>query len=1124
MAEVTLRVYRSGSAQNLIDFGTDGNYVDLDVNQQSFNIKIDISSIENQGLGEVFSIGSQQFSLPSTYINDTFFNYSFDPGSNDDNLVLTKIFDCQILVNGNSLATGKLYVDSIVKKENGEVLYNVTFNDAIAGIGEFLKDVSLGDFNWSEYDHQYSVTNITSSWEGNLFSGDITYPLYNCGNEEGDTFAFTADTNQTNSPFNLGFFPTSIFKPAVRIKTVMDKIFDALPYSYSSSFLDGGAGFFGASGKTMDDLYMLFTADERRGIVDSVPQIVILEGSTANFNNSQTIDLADISNEVVDTNNQWDNATNTFTAALAGNYNFSFVPIYSSAAVGSQSFKIRSKLVNVVGGATLATSAWSQIVTDPQNNTPMEGVSINSFLTENQAVYIRFEVQTTLGNNYDLKCVAEIENLTPQPDVTILDEQFGDLKAIDFIRGLQQQFNLVFWTDYDNPTTINIEPYNTWADSGERLDWTDRVDHSKGIEIYHPAREQSKEVTFTYKDDSDGPNEYHKTYDGGNIIGQFTLEASSDYAEGEKTIGDKFFAQTYVGPIKGAGTSLSGSNMVIPKIFAEDNRPIKFQPRLLWNVGTGSLDNEYRIIDDVYNIVAVLNHYPQFNTATAFEGNDKFTLDWNPQGYWRQYNGINGYGHWTNNTVYNKFWARWMNNVYRSPARKMVCNIKFTPSDIFEFNVNDLIHIDGHDYRINKISGFNLLQDESVTVEFLKELAPVNSAVYLIGNNTIVNGEGGYDGPVMPGPITGDEITWEDDPTDTTGTTVEPVAVPDNVGPTTPGDTVPSDTISNVVIYKGGYRPIDNGAGGKTIKKNVPVGRQSETNVVSAAQQNDTSNKPIAGDNNVVSPSSAFTQIIGDGNSIGGEAKRIMIVGDDNSITPSANQVLVVGDNFDTSGGGTIDTTVLIGNQGGTLDDDTEITNAFVVGLASNIETTFNDGVLLGRNSIIRGTLGFQDCAFSTYGIVDADDYVGTSTQMLASTFLGNPVKTSFDNDLDATYYNTSVILGKRFDFGAVNKGFVEETAMGAAQNYNVNSTDVVVFLDGGGGTGTCQLPDATANEGRVVTIKSRVTAGIGACAISDAGGNLVEGGATYTLNATENYDFATFMSDGNDWWLIGRK
>ena len=164
---------------------------------------------------------------------------SHDHGSVDDNLMLQKIFDCQVLVDGGSIANGKLFIDSIVKKESGETLYNCSFNDSVAGLNEFLKDVGLGDLNWTAYDHQYSLTNITASWEGNLFSGDIAYPLIQGGNIESDTFVYTMDENNPNSIFGGGKLITQTFKPAIRIKTILDRIFDLVPFEYSSNFISG---------------------------------------------------------------------------------------------------------------------------------------------------------------------------------------------------------------------------------------------------------------------------------------------------------------------------------------------------------------------------------------------------------------------------------------------------------------------------------------------------------------------------------------------------------------------------------------------------------------------------------------------------------------------------------------------------------------------------------------------------------------------------------------------------------------------------------------------------------------------------------------------------------------------
>ena len=225
---------------------------------------------------------------------------------------------------------------------------------------------------------------------------------------------------------------------------------------------------------------MLMTADEERGIVDSVPNLVILSSNDQAYTGDQLIDIKDFTSEVVDTSNQYDPVTGKFTAALGGTYNFSIVPLVIGTP-SSNTVTVQTRIYEFGTSTILANSPTSAPVNESVAGTQIEGVSLTLDLYEGQEIELKVQTNgTPNASAYNLGAICEYECLTPQPDVTILDEQFGDLTALDFLRGLQQHFNLVFWTDRDNPNTINIEPYNTWADSGVRLDWTDKVDHSNG--------------------------------------------------------------------------------------------------------------------------------------------------------------------------------------------------------------------------------------------------------------------------------------------------------------------------------------------------------------------------------------------------------------------------------------------------------------------------------------------------------------------------------------------------------------------------------------------------------------------------------------------------------------------
>ena len=74
---------------------------------------LDISAIELGEIGSVFGISSHTFTLPGNDNNNQFFNNVFDLGSTPA-VALNKSVPCQVLVDGEAVFTGKLYIQNVI--------------------------------------------------------------------------------------------------------------------------------------------------------------------------------------------------------------------------------------------------------------------------------------------------------------------------------------------------------------------------------------------------------------------------------------------------------------------------------------------------------------------------------------------------------------------------------------------------------------------------------------------------------------------------------------------------------------------------------------------------------------------------------------------------------------------------------------------------------------------------------------------------------------------------------------------------------------------------------------------------------------------------------------------------
>jgi len=897
MAQVIIRVYNSKLIAKPGVAAPD--WFDLDVDQATSPLKLDISAVEVGELGTNFGIGSQQFTLPNTPTNNNFFNYAFNVNSEESGFTFQKSFSCQILVDGGSIASGKLYFDSVTTDNKGKHFYNCTFSDAVSSITDIYKDTLIADLDWSAYTHNFTIQNVTGSWDNLLFSGSIIYPNVLYGYPENDTtwawdanyFAFDAQANAYVTSNNI---PLNAFKPAVRVKTIFDKIFDSINYEYESNFITTSTSSFGTGvTASFSDLYMLMTPNAELGPTISTPvadaEHFKTSAYTANIN-AVFIDF-NLSNTLTGGTEVFDplgminfNVDNTITFPLGGNYRME--PGFTFRPALTNDYIVRLKNVST-GQYWDLLSGPLQANVDYTHNQSIELLDIVAgysyeFKIEILAPGLPTVTTATFSNNN-----FKIDNIAYDSGPVDMAIQFGDLKVADFLKGLSEQFNLVWWADKENPKKVYIEPWNAYIKTGTELDWSNKVDYSVNWQISHPSADAEKTILFTNVEDDDSPNQYYIVNDNVSF-GSYTYQAQSDYAEGEKTIGNSFFAPTIVKPIPGTNAVSAQSNMTIPHIYTDGYLPrprlVKFKPRLLFKNGKQNYSFPYSVASQT------LTTYYQMSPVTTLNyGAAKFDLNFSSYNWYWGADNVVSYDHYTDNDSFNVFWANYINNIYRNPARKVTLNIKFEPVDLFQFRVNDVIFIDGQTYLINKISGFDLLKPTSTQVELIKALYPsYNKPVFIVEGNDDIQVPGQGD----PGDDNvGNEWVFEPD----TGNPVR--VVPTDI---VNGGTISVDSIKKTLIRQQGFLP----SGSSAVWKNVRWDKQTlNTNIKDNLQYGinaggvQSPNTITLGGKNDVNSVTSNVLVTGNTNTVSLSNKNLNVIGDNNSLELGNANLLYIGNN-----------------------------------------------------------------------------------------------------------------------------------------------------------------------------------------------------------------------------------
>ena len=1011
MAEIIIRVYNNKVIAK--PGAVDSTWWDLDVdNNDVQSIKLDISSIDSSDIGTVYGAASQKFSLPNTATNNDFFNYAFNINSEEAGFTFQKTFPCQVLVDGASVATGRLFFDSVTTDNFGNHRYNCSFNDSVASLKDLLGNMTLADLDWSTHTHNFTVANVTGSWDNLLVNGDIIYPTVLYGYPK-DVSHYTWDTSyfiQAALGNISNIIPLSAYKPSIRVKAVIDKIFNSLNYEYSSTFISNNTSSFGEDvyGKvtaSFEDLYMLTTPDANAGPFITTPWADAAHyspgpytgsfaASTATFQ-SITIPVRDIMTgsgnyEVYDPDNYLDFASSaTFTVPYNGTYRvlpqFTFTPnrtnnykITFRATSGTPSVVLYDGVIS--SGSSYTSNQYVQY----DNITPAASIAYELKI-ERRPVSPALNLGNTSASLFLTENFFAIDNLAKNEGPVNMALQFGNLKAIDFLRGLQEQFNLVFWSDRDNPTKIYIEPWNTFKDLGTTLDWSDKVDYNVKWEISHPSADAEKTLAFQNANDEDAANKYYIVTDN-KPFGSFTYEAQSDYAkQTTKKIGGSFFAPTIVKPIPGTQAITAISNITVPHIYGSDtpNRPplIKFKPRLLFKNGK-------KTFATTYNLESVnLNTYYQMSPVTTLQNSaSKFDLNYSSMNYYWGADSIIQYDHYTDNDCFNRFWADYINNIYRNPARRLTCNIVFDPTDLQRFKINDTILIDGQTYLIDKIRGFNLTKPDSVEVQLIKLLYPSDKyrPIYIVDGNDDIQVPGH---PAPDNTHNGSEFTFDVDLADPTK-----VIIRDLDGGTVPPDVVSKDLVRNSGYLVSGSKVLAKQKWDKQfVTRNVPNSLQYGINDGSTPSGNSFN----VGDNNTLNGFGRNIVVVGDSNELSVENQNLIIVGNTNNVDRTNQNLVYIGDNSN-SGVKNFQGSLIIDNTSGSSDLNSDgVTKSGLIALNSNIQLagTMNDTVILantlrGSTGVSIGRTGYdtKNCLFIGNDNVNATP----SSEMDNITMIGN--------------------------------------------------------------------------------------------------------------------------------------
>jgi len=715
-------------------------------------IPLTLSIDDFKNVAEKIQSYSKDFNLPATKRNNQIFGnifeitrtvanpYDFNP------YVRTRAVLKQ---DGIILFDGALRLIDIQDRE-GEISYNVNLYAQTIALADTLKNKTFDNINFNELQHSYNKTIIKGSWyvDGLTLINNLPTGTYAgvAGTKETDVLKYpfvdwthqmlyangATGTNATLGTPELTSFEQA-FRPFIKIKYLIDRIFSDAGYTYSSGLFESSE--FGK-------LFMDFNWGG-----DTMPSVIGDTSYTATYDyNTSTV--------------IFENATATYeplpliASTMTGGLPTSNVPpdftesgtdIYKIVSTGdNQLYNIDYawKLLHINGTSTLE-ARWSHY-------NALTGITQEiDFFTDTistSGVSVTYSGNLAVALNTGDKLWAEYRNIASGSglyrvalsslagnvtynlssalvDSSILNSLRGEISQWEFLKGIMTMFNLVTLQDNNDPANIIIKPYadvfikttsgTTLKERSIQADWTDKVD-LKDVKLT-PLNDLKKKTIFKYEEDEDDYvfNVYKKSTSG-HLYGSKVFSAENlTLLEGEEEIVASPFAATVSKPL---WSQLQ--EFIVPTIYAMDDdgasSGFENKPRILYQMNSSPVQMSSTYFIPAQNgtssensdLLFTFSHLTSIPTVVGTTDDYNF-------GETQYFLPI---GQTVTSNLFNNYWLPYYNQLYNPDTKTMTLKVNLTAGDIAQFSFTDYIMIKNRAYRVNRI---DYKPKDLSTVEFI---------------------------------------------------------------------------------------------------------------------------------------------------------------------------------------------------------------------------------------------------------------------------------------------------------------------------------------------------------------------------------------------------------------------
>jgi len=523
----------------------------------------------------------------------------------------------------------------------------------------------------------------------------------------------------------------SSFRPFISIKYLIDRIFQATPFTYESSFFNtadfkklfmdfnwGGNGFptpnntfaaswvfgTGATSNVGTGAYKAFRL---------LPETSVggVAGSTLppNYNTSTYIITATTTNEMYNVSYNFKLENTTIVPASA---QCRWIHKIGGVAQPDIDYAVRFM---TGAGQFLPYSGSFDIVLNTGDTLEAQFFTANAFVQQSEIPAFSSSAVFVQSSSF-----------VNTAGLLTLREEIGQW---DFLKGLITMFNLVTLPDEDNPNNIKIEPYsdvfiptatagNTLANRGIEHDWTEKIDVSE-MKLT-PLTDLNRKTIFKFvEDDDDYSFNQYKNLVGGHLYGSKKFNAGNEFniLFGEDEIVAEPFAATVDKPLMSQFPSF-----ITPAVYSmnDDGTSDSFDnsPRIMYNNGVKPTGVDYYIpaqngvTSNTETDFLQFSHLTDIPTITSSPPLLTDTRDF----HFGECQLMTGVGAPTVNNLFNMYWLPYYSELYNPDTRTMTIKVNLSPADINTFKFNDTVYLKNRVFRVNKI---DYKPNDLATVEFI---------------------------------------------------------------------------------------------------------------------------------------------------------------------------------------------------------------------------------------------------------------------------------------------------------------------------------------------------------------------------------------------------------------------